>query len=110
MSPSDCPTVPLLKPAPEPSRRGPTVNHRHLLPDEIDQLVDDEIGFGTAPLKAHVAECRDCQVRLEEARAVTGLIEQLPRLAPSHRFTDRVMAQVPVFVPWHVAARDEIAK
>ena len=86
------------------------MNHRHLLPDEIDQLVDDELGFGTAPLKAHLAECRDCQVRLDEARAVAGLIEQLPRLAPSHRFTDRVMAQVPVFVPWHVAARDEIAK
>jgi hypothetical protein len=86
------------------------VNHRHLLPDEIDQLLDDEVGFGVAPLKAHLAECDDCRARLNEARAVTDLIEQLPRLAPSHRFSERVMAQVPVFVPWHVAARDWITE
>jgi hypothetical protein len=86
------------------------VNHRHLLPDEIDQLLDDEVGFGTAPLKAHVAECSDCRDRLDDARAVTDLIEKVPHLAPSHRFSERVMARVPVFVPWHVAARDAIAE
>jgi hypothetical protein len=86
------------------------VNHRHLLPDEIDQLLDDEVGFGTAPLKAHIAECADCRGRLDDARAVTDLIEKVPHLAPSHRFSERVMAQVPVFVPWHVAARDSIAE
>jgi hypothetical protein len=86
------------------------VNHRHLLPDEIDQLLDDEVGFGTAPLKAHIAECDDCRGRLDDARAITDLIEKVPHLAPSHRFSERVMAQVPVFVPWHVAARDSIAE
>jgi hypothetical protein len=86
------------------------VNHRHLLPDEIDQLIDDEVGFGAAPLKAHVAECADCRTRLDDARAVTDLIEKIPHLAPSHRFSERVMAKVPVFVPWHVAARDAIAE
>jgi hypothetical protein len=86
------------------------VNHRHLLPDEIDQLLDDEVGFGTAPLKAHLAECNDCRGRLDDARAVTDLIEKVPHLAPSHRFSERVMARVPVFVPWHVAARDSIAE
>jgi hypothetical protein len=86
------------------------VNHRHLLPDEIDQLLDDEVGFGAVPLRAHIAECDDCRGRLDDARAVASLIEELPRLAPSHRFSERVMAEVVPFVPWHVAARDTIAE
>lgn len=86
------------------------MNHRHLLPDEIDQLLDDEVGFGAAPLKAHIAECDDCRGRLDDARAVTAMIEELAHLAPSHRFSERVMAEVPVFVPWHVAAGDSIAE
>lgn len=86
------------------------MNHRHLLPDEIDQLLDDEVGFGTAPLKAHIAECGECRGKLDDARVVTSLIEALPHLAPSHRFSERVMTDVPVFVPWHVAARDSIAE
>jgi len=86
------------------------VNHRHLLPDEIDQLLDDEVGFGVAPLRAHIAECDDCRARLDDARAVTNLIEKLPHLAPSHRFSERVMGEVQPFVPWYVAARDSIAE
>jgi len=82
------------------------VNHRHLLPTEIDLLLDGEEGFGVAPLKAHVRACPDCLARLEEARVVTDAIEELPHFAPSFSFADAVMAQVPVFVPWHVAARD----
>jgi hypothetical protein len=82
------------------------VNHRHLLPTEIDLLIDDEEGFGVAPLKAHVRSCPDCLVRIEEARIVTDAIEELPHFAPSFSFAEKVMAQVPVFVPWHVAARD----
>ena len=82
------------------------MNHRHLLPTEIDLLLDDEEGFGVAPLKAHVRGCPDCLARLEEARVVTDAIEELPHFAPSFSFADAVMAQVPVFVPWHVAARD----
>ena len=27
------------------------MNHRHLLPDEIDLLLDDEVGFGVTPLQ-----------------------------------------------------------
>jgi anti-sigma factor RsiW len=85
------------------------VKHRHLLPDEIDQLLDDELGFGMAPLKAHLSECDDCRGRFEDARAVTDLIDKLPHLVPSHRFADEVMNKVEVFVPWHVTARDSIA-
>jgi hypothetical protein len=84
------------------------VNHRHLLPEEIDLLVDQEVGFGVSPLKAHVRDCADCSAKLEEARFVVNAIEHLPHFAPSHNFVDNVMAQVPVFVPWHVAARDTV--
>lgn len=84
------------------------MNHRHLLPNEIDLLVDGEVGFGVAPLQAHIAECAHCRSELEEARQIAALLEELPRFAPSYGLADRVMAQVPVFVPWHVAARDAL--
>ena len=86
------------------------MNHRHLLPTEIDLLLDGEEGFGVAPLKAHARTCAECQTRLEEARFVTDALEELPHFAASHAFADRVMAQVPVFVPWHVAARDSVRR
>lgn len=82
------------------------MNHRHLFPNEIDLLLDGEGGFGVAPLRSHAAECPDCRARLEEARVSVDALEGLTHLAPSVNLADRVMAQVPVFVPWHVAARD----
>lgn len=87
------------------------MNHRHLLPDEIDLLLDnDEVGFGATPLKAHIRDCADCRARLDEARMVVEALEDLPHFAPSHTFADRVMSQVPVFVPWHAAARQTVAR
>jgi hypothetical protein len=86
------------------------MNHRHLLPDEIDLLLDDEVGFGVAPLKAHVRDCVECRARVDEARFVVDALEDLPHFAPSHTFADRVMAQVPVFVPWHVTLRDTVLR
>lgn len=82
------------------------MNHRHLLPNEIDLLVDGEVGFGVAPLRAHVRECAECQARLDEAQSVAQALEHLPHFAPSPLFADRVMAQVQVFEPWQVAAAD----
>jgi hypothetical protein len=86
------------------------MNHRHLLPDEIDLLLDDEVGFGVAPLKAHIRDCADCQAKVEEARFVVDALEDVPHFAPSHKFADKIMAQVPVFVPWHVAARESATR
>ena len=86
------------------------MNHRHLLPDEIDLLLDDEVGFGVAPLKAHIRDCDDCRAKVDEARFVVDALEDLPHFAPSHTFADRVMSQVPVFVPWHVAARESVVR
>jgi hypothetical protein len=82
------------------------MNHRHLLPDEIDLLLDDEVGFGVTPLRAHIRECARCRALVDEARVAVDALEAVPHFAPSHLFADRVMAGVPVFVPWHVAARD----
>jgi hypothetical protein len=84
------------------------MNHRHLLPDEIDLLLDDEVGFGVQPLKAHLEECVECRTRVEEARFVVDALEDAPHFAPSHKFTDKILSQVPVFVPWHVTARDMV--
>jgi anti-sigma factor RsiW len=86
------------------------VNHRHLLPNEIDLLLDDEVGFGIAPLRAHVRDCAECRVRVDEARVVVDTLEELPHFAPSFDFANRVMAQVPVFEPWHVAAREAVMR
>jgi hypothetical protein len=87
------------------------MNHRHLLPDEIDLLLaDDEVGFGVNPLKAHVRACAECRGKVEEARFVVDALEALPHFAPSHDFANKVMLQVPVFVPWHVTARETIAR
>jgi len=86
------------------------MNHRHLLPNEIDLLVDGEAGFGVAALRAHLAECPDCHERVEDARIVVDALEALPHFAPDGRLADRVMARVPVFVPAHVAARDSVSR
>jgi hypothetical protein len=86
------------------------MNHRHLLPNEIDLLVDGEAGFGVAPLRAHVLECGDCRDRLANARVVVDALESLPHFAPDARLAERVMAQVPIFVPAHVAARDSVRR
>jgi hypothetical protein len=86
------------------------MNHRHLLPNEIDLLVDGEAGFGVAPLRAHILECDQCRERLDDARVVVAALEALPHFAPNPRLSERVMAHVPVFVPAHVAARDTVRR
>lgn len=80
------------------------MHHRHLLPDEIDQLLDGESGFGIAPLKAHVDTCPDCAARLADARIVVDVLEGLQHFAPTPRFSANVMARVQVVEPWYVAA------
>ncbi|WP_353267231.1 hypothetical protein [Gemmatimonas sp.] len=77
---------------------------RHLRPDEIELLLDGEEGFGVAPLRAHARSCMECQAELESARELMFALDTLPDFAPSPAFADRVMSQVQVFEPWHVAA------
>lgn len=82
--------------------------NRHLLPAEIDLLLDGEVGFGTAPLKAHVRRCEVCRSELEGARALVRQLEHLPRFAPSPAFAQKVMARVHIYVPWYIAAWDRL--
>ncbi|MEA3246817.1 MAG: hypothetical protein U9Q74_11745 [Gemmatimonadota bacterium] len=79
------------------------MQHRHLLPNEIDLLLDSEVGFGVAPLRDHVDACPECRGRVDDARVVLAALDDLPRFAPSPAFAGRVMAHVQVVEPWHVA-------
>jgi hypothetical protein len=82
------------------------VEHRHLLPNEIDLLLDGDVGFGVTPLRAHVRSCAHCRAELDEARELAAALDHLPHFAPAAHFADRVMAQVQVFEPAHVTALD----
>jgi hypothetical protein len=86
------------------------MNHRHLLPNEIDLLVDGDAGFGVAPLRAHLAECDDCRGRYDELRIVSEALEAVPHFTPRIRFSDDVMAQVQVVEPWHVALTESVRR
>ncbi len=77
---------------------------QHLRPDEIELLLDGEDGFGVAPLRAHVRSCASCRLEFDRARDLMVALDALPDFAPSANFSDRVMAQVQVFEPWHAAA------
>jgi hypothetical protein len=81
---------------------------RHLLPDEIDQLLDSEVGFGTAPLASHLRDCPACRAEYEAGRRCVDAIDRLPEFTPSPLFASRVMDRVNVYEPWDVAARDAI--
>ena len=78
---------------------------RHLLPDELDLLLDGETGFGVQQLTGHLRDCAQCRDELAALRLFVADIETLPDLTPRTGFADRVMAEVHVFEPWHVAAR-----
>jgi hypothetical protein len=79
-----------------------------LLPAEIDLLLDGEVGFGTAPLKAHVRRCEECRSELDSARSLVRQLEHLPRFAPSAVFGQRVMSRIQVYVPWYVTVLDRV--
>ena len=82
---------------------------RHLLPDELDLLLDGESGFGVQQLTGHLRDCADCRAELAALRAFVQDVETLPEIAPSLGFADRVMNEVHVFEPWHVALRTSVA-
>ena len=78
------------------------MNHRHLLPNEIDLLVDGEAGFGVAPLRAHILECSDCRERLEDARVVVDALESLPYqhfAVIAYRWTDTMPLKARIVKP-----------
>jgi hypothetical protein len=86
------------------------VEHRHLLPDEFDLLVDGEEGFGVAPLATHVEACPACRNEVERRRRVVSALERAPHFSPSPLFAYRVMNQVQVFEPWYVSLGDSLRR
>lgn len=86
------------------------MEHRHLLPDEIDLLVDGEEGFGMAPLAAHVEQCAHCRAEVDKQLKLVSALERLPHFEPSPLFAYRVMRDVQVFEPWHVAVLDSVRR
>src|SRR6266404_7366930 len=54
-------------------------------------------------VEAHLADCAACRVRVNEFRAVAGLLDELPQIEPSGAFDARVRARVaaePVKQSW----------
>jgi anti-sigma factor RsiW len=54
-------------------------------------------------VEAHLAACAACQLRVNEFRAVSGLLDELPQIEPSSAFDARVRARVaaePVKQSW----------
>jgi anti-sigma factor RsiW len=45
-------------------------------------------------VEAHIAACAACRVRVNEFRAVAGLLDELPQIEPSGAFDARVRARV----------------
>jgi hypothetical protein len=86
------------------------VDHRHLTPQEFDLLVDGEEGFGMAPLAQHISECVTCRTELEAQQRLVSSLEKLPHFTPSPLFAYRVMREVQVFEPWHVAAMNSVQR
>lgn len=80
--------------------------NRHLLPSEIDLLVDGDGGFGLSELAAHADQCAACRARVRDGRLVAQALDALPHAKPSLGFADRVMQRVEVYQPWYVAAWD----
>jgi anti-sigma factor RsiW len=72
--------------------------------DRILPYVDDRLKEGERrEMEAHLAACAVCRLRVNEFRAVTGLLDELPQIEPSAAFDMRVHARVaaePVKQSW----------
>jgi hypothetical protein len=79
----------------------------HLLPHQIDLLVDGDAGPGARPLREHLAGCDACGARLVAAQRAAEAIAAMPHFAPRLPFADHVMAKVQVTEPWHVALTED---
>ena len=67
-------------------------------------FVDGRLKVGEQrEVEAHLAGCAACRVRVNEFRAVSGLLDELPQIEPSGAFDARVRARVaaePVKQSW----------
>jgi anti-sigma factor RsiW len=86
------------------------VEHRHLLPDEFEEIIDGEAGESTAALREHLEQCDECKAELAKRHELSTTLEHLVHHGPAPLFSYRVMSQVQVFEPWHVALRDSVRR
>ncbi len=63
----------------------------HLSPDELDLWLDGRLPDQRA---SHLETCEFCRTATDELAEVVGLLQGLPRLAPSESFSELVMARV----------------
>jgi hypothetical protein len=80
----------------------------HLDSADIELLLDDEHAPAAQPLAAHAARCDQCRTAVEEARFVAEMLTTAPHLKPTRDFSERVMGNVTVSSPWHVAVGQSV--
>jgi anti-sigma factor RsiW len=72
--------------------------------DRILPYVDGRLKSGEMKeMEAHLKTCAACELRVNEFRAVSGLLDELPQIVPSGAFDARVRARVaaePVKQSW----------
>ena len=86
------------------------MEHRHLLPDEFETLLDGDAGEATSALRDHVEACAECRAELAKQNELTRTLDHLKHHGPAPLFAYRVMSHVQVFEPWHVALRDFVKR
>ncbi len=86
------------------------MEHRHLLPDEFEDILDGDGGDDAPALREHLDNCADCKAELTRRSELSRALEHLPHHGPAPLFSYRVMSQVQVFEPWHVALRDSVRR
>ena len=86
------------------------MEHRHLLPDEFEDIIDGEVGEDTTALREHLEQCDECKAELAKRNELSTTLEHLAHHGPAPLFSYRVMSQVQVFEPWHVALRDSVRR
>ena len=85
------------------SERIPT---QHLGAEEFQALLEGDLPVGErATLEEHLASCARCAAELDGWKVLFRDLSELPALAPSAAFGDRVLAGVAVPEPLSVAAR-----
>ena len=79
---------------------------QHLGAEELQALLEGELPAGEcARVEEHLASCARCAAELEGWRVLFRDLAELPVLAPSHPFGDRVLAGVTFPEPRSLAAR-----
>ncbi len=86
------------------------MEHRHLLPDEFEELLDGDADEATSVLRERVDSCAECRAELAVRSELTRTLDHLAHHGPAPLFAYRVMSQVHVFEPWHVALRDSVRR